>query len=222
MTPQQTTPKTNASGTSGRVRTCVGCGKHDAPEALVRVVIAASAPSSVQGAGEKGAGLVVDFAGGSFGRGAHVHPAPKCIAGACRGGFSKAFKQRVDATPESFAELVRAAAERRAEGLLLGARRAGHLALGADAAAAALATGADLLVVAADAGSIATRAPFARAVADGRAVVIFDKARLGALLGREEIAVAAVTHAGIGAELRRVRVFSDTARSVAWSSREVQ
>jgi predicted RNA-binding protein YlxR (DUF448 family) len=195
-------PKTNA-------RTCVGCGKPDARDVLVRVVAADEQ-------------VVVDLAGGSFGRGAHVHPAPACIEAACRHGFSKAFKRSMKMDAKALAEQIGAAADRRIEGLILGARRAGHLAMGADAAAAALDEGAELLVVAADAGTVASRAVFTRAVGDGRAVVLSNKARLGALLGREEIAVFAVTQAGIAAELRRVRAFADRARSVSWSSREVQ
>jgi hypothetical protein len=211
MTSTQPTTKTDERKSARR--TCVGCGKVDAPQALVRVVLG------------PGGEVAADLAGGSAGRGAHVHPAPSCLQKACRGGLARAFKRAVACDAGALASDLVSAAERRIEGLLQGARRAGHLAIGADAAAEALHGGAPLAVVAADAGSIVERATFARAIAEGRAVVFQDKARLGVLLSRgaasgDEVAVAAIVHPGIATQVQRTKLFSDSARGEACRSRE--
>src|ERR1700742_4848341 len=65
-------------------RTCAGCGKHAEPHELVRVVLD---PSS--------GALAVDLAHSGFGRGAHVHGAPSCLAKALKSGFARVFKQEV-------------------------------------------------------------------------------------------------------------------------------
>lgn len=159
------------------MRTCAGCSGRGAPEEMVRVV---RGPDGTLG---------VDLAGGTFGRGAHVHPA--CIERACGGGFAKAFKAQVHVAGAELKTLVQGACDRRLAGLLLGARRAGHVTVGADAASAAIDRGA-LALVAVDAGTVARRA--ARAVSEGRAVAWGSKAFLGQLFGEAEVALAAVTH----------------------------
>ncbi len=170
-------------------RTCAGCGRREAPDSLVRVVVHD---------GE----LAVDLAGGNFGRGAHVHPSPDCLAKASRGGFARAFKARVRADAAELAAQIAAAEDRRLSGLLLAARRAKKVALGADAARAALAAQADAwIVVAIDAGTIAKQPFVAHAAAGGRAVAWGTKERLGALLGGGEVAVAAVVDPRIGREM---------------------
>ncbi len=175
----------DATSSPARTRLCVGCGQRSAPEELVRVVL-----------GPEGQ-VAVDMAGGAFGRGAHVHPARSCMMQACRAGLARAFKQKVVATPEDLGAQIVAGCERRVAGLLLGARRANQLAVGADAAIEALGRGAPLLLLATDAATIAKRAEVARAAADGKAVAFGTKQRLGELLGKDEIAVVAVLHAGI-------------------------
>ncbi len=172
-------------------RTCVGCGRKEAPEGLVRVVVLD---------GE----LAVDVAGGGFGRGAHVHPSPDCLAKASNGGFARAFKSRVRAVPGELAAQIVAAEDRRMAGLLLAARRAKRLVFGAEASRAALAENTRAwVVVATDAGNIATLPAVARAVADGRAIAWGTKERLGALLGAGDVAVAVVGDARIGEEMGR-------------------
>ncbi len=184
-------------------RTCVGCGKRAAPDAMVRLVLGP--------AGQ----IAVDAAGGGFGRGAHVHPSLDCVAKAARGGLARAFKTKVvvesadggttqtrDVDAKSLGTAIREAYERRAAGLVMGARRAGHLELGADAAAQAYATGAPLVVLAADAGTVAKR--FDAAVAAGRAACFGTKAALGEMFGTGEIAVFAVRHRGVAEALSQV------------------
>jgi len=176
-------------------RTCVGCGRRDDAAAMVRLVVADD---------EVG----VDLAGGAFGRGAHVHARPDCLTKAPR-GIARSFKRdvRVDA-PELGRRLV-AACDRRMAGLLLAARRARVLAIGADAVAQALRQDAALVLVATDAGAVARTAEVQRAVAEGRAIAWKTKNDLGALLGDEAVAICAIRHAGIANELKTLRAAAD-------------
>jgi predicted RNA-binding protein YlxR (DUF448 family) len=173
---------------SKQARTCVGCTKTAAPEAMVRLVLG---PENE---------LAVDAAGGAFGRGAHVHTTGDCVERACRGGFSRAFKRNVKADATKLRASIREAYVRRAVGMLLGARRAGHLVLGADATADA--KNASLVVLAADAGKVASR--FERVIGEGRGVSFGTKAELGEIFGTGETAVFAVCHAGVARALQHV------------------
>jgi len=152
MTRQETTPVRRETS-----RTCVGC------RALVPSSRSAGADSDgtagggafrvVLGLSEAGRhGVAVDLAGRSFGRGAHVHARAACLAKACAGGFSKAFRRQVVVDPVELGRDACAAADRRIEGLLLGARRAGLLAFGEEAKGAGAAS-TPLFIVARDAGS---------------------------------------------------------------------
>jgi predicted RNA-binding protein YlxR (DUF448 family) len=174
-------------------RTCVGCAKKDAPEAMVRLVVGSDGD------------IAVDAAGGAFGRGAHVHPFGDCVERACRGGLSKAFKQEIKIGADVLRARMREAHTRRIAGILLGARRAGHLALGADAVGQA--KDATLIILAADAGSVASR--FERAIATGKARCFGTKAELGALLGTGETAVFAVCHDGVARALQHALAISE-------------
>src|SRR5271166_4942291 len=118
-----------------RTRTCVGCGLPDDPSEMVRLVVADDQ-------------VVFDLAGGAFGRGAHVHARPECLAKAPR-GLARSFKRAPIDVVELGARLA-AACDRRMTGLVLAARRSGGLAIGADAALSALRRGAPLVIVAVD------------------------------------------------------------------------
>lgn len=182
------TPKTSE-------RTCAGCGGKGLPEDMVRVV------KGPAGTDE----LAIDLAGGGFGRGAHVHPG--CLEKACKGGFARAFKSKVEADPVALRTQLVQAIERRIAGLLLGARRAGHVAIGSDAACEAIRAGA-FAVVANDAAGVAQKQEVVLAVTEGRAISFGDKATLGALMGhgvagRSEVALVAVTHAPLGREMKK-------------------
>ncbi len=176
--------------TTKHQRTCVGCSKKSEPEEMVRLVIGPDAS------------VAVDAAGSAFGRGAHVHPMSECIEGACKGGLSRAFKQNITIKADALGAAIRDAYERRAIGMMLGARRAGHLAVGADATQSAVNGGAHLVVIASDAGSIAAR--FEREVATGHATSFGTKASLGELFGTSETAVFAVCHDGVARALEHV------------------
>ena len=203
----------NENRTASRGRTCVGCGLSGTRDVFVRLVLVpSSAPvpaplpatpaephaESIASKPEpRSSGVVADLAGGSFGRGAHVHPKMDCIERACRTGLSKSFKMRVAANPLELRAQIIAAAERRIGGLVMAARRTRGVAVGADATCDALDKGARVVLIAKDAGSVLGRHSIQRAVADGRSVVWGDKERLGALLGEATVAVSAITYGEI-------------------------
>jgi predicted RNA-binding protein YlxR (DUF448 family) len=181
----------------GPVRTCVGCGLREGAEAMVRLVVADDE-------------VVFDLAGGSFGRGAHVHARPECLAKAPR-GLSRAFKREVRVDPAELGQRLSAACDRRMAGLLVSAKRIQALAVGTDAALEAIRKGAPLAIVAVDAASIAQSMEVTSAIAEGRAVAWRTKAELGQLLGETAVAVCAVRHAGIAGELQVLRAAADAA-----------
>jgi predicted RNA-binding protein YlxR (DUF448 family) len=174
-------------------RTCAGCGRADGADAMVRLV-----------RGPNGE-VAVDAAGSAFGRGAHVHPQKGCIAKACKGGLARVFKASVSADADEIARAIVFACDRRMEGLLASAMRKRAVAVGADATCEALEAGAPLAVVAVDAGSIVSRGPVARAIAEGRAVAWCTKVVLGGLLNRDEVAVLALMDRSIAAAFSAAR-----------------
>lgn len=193
-------------------RTCAGCQKHADARELVRVVLD---PST----GE----LAVDLAHSGFGRGAHVHGAPSCLAKALKGGLGRVFKQEIKGDAEAIGQSIVAAADRRIEGLLSGAKRAGHLAIGGDAVTEAKEPA--LIVVAKDAAAAAKLPVVERAIASGDAIAFTEKTRMGALVGgNREVAVVAVLHAGVAAAVRETYRLSGAFRKDgdAWSSSEVR
>jgi predicted RNA-binding protein YlxR (DUF448 family) len=187
----------------GRVRTCVGCGEKDHPVAFVRLVLSPEGD------------VAVDAGDGSFGRGAHVHPRPDCLAKACKGGIARAMKTNVRVTPAELGAQMVDALDRRMEGLVLAARRTNSLAIGADAACEALGKDAPLVIVARDAGSVIEKMTVGDAIAEGRAVAWGTKERIGALLGRSEVAIAAVTNKSIAAEMKKVCAGKDAVSGVS-------
>ena len=187
-------------------RTCAGCGKHAAPEVLVRVVH------------DPGTGaLAVDMAGSGFGRGAHVHPAKDCLTKALKSGFARVFtpgttkhgKMKISGEVEELGAQIVAAADRRIEGLLSGAKRAGQLAVGSDVVVEALRSErAELVIVAMDAAAAAKLGGVERAVADGKAIAFSQKKRLGTLMNRDEVAVIAILHRGVASAVAQSHLMS--------------
>lgn len=181
----------SAKSANKRERTCVGCGEKAAPNAMVRLVLGPDGD------------VAVDAAGGAFGRGAHVHPAHECVVKACKFGLARSFKTRIEITEGELGAEIAAAYLRRAEGLLLAAKRARRLAQGADETYKALASDPNAVVVVAnDAASVVNRTEIASAIKEGRACVWTNKSTLGRMLGREEVAVCAVTDVAIAEALR--------------------
>jgi predicted RNA-binding protein YlxR (DUF448 family)/ribosomal protein L7Ae-like RNA K-turn-binding protein len=199
-------------------RQCAGCAKRDSADDLVRVVLG---PSSRE---EQGGTLAVDLADSRFGRGAHVHASKECVQKALRGGFAKVFKCKVEGSVESFGEQITIAADRRIDGLLTGARRGKHAISGADVVRAAYRDGsAVLVVVASDAAAAAKLPEVQEAISQGKAIAWSNKQRLGAIFGRDEIAVCAVLHEGVAKAIgsaRRMALPFAGARTEAWWSPE--
>ena len=189
-------------------RTCVGCGSKDDPSALVRLVF------------EPRSGMImVDAKGKAVGRGAHVHPTPKCVENACKSGLSKSFRASVKVSADDLARDIAAALDRRVEGLVVAARGAGALLVGSEKALAAVRDGVPLALVASDAASIAQKNEVVEAAGEGRALVWRDKAGLGRAAdgfsgragqaGAREVAIVAVENAGIA------KAIADAVRAMA-------
>lgn len=187
------------------IRTCIGCGVRDDAMALVRLSLVG--------------GEVVCDATSPRGRGAHVHPKSSCLRRASR-GLSRALRTQVHARAGDIGWRVAAASERRMLELLLRARRRGALAVGTDAASAALGGGAPLAIVAADGGAPGWTAVVEAAVASGRAIAWRTKEELGAMLGREELAICAVRDEQIAADLKRMRAAVDAGMVAAREGEE--
>ncbi len=210
---------------SKRERTCVGCG--DAVDLDEGALEPGIAPSAEQRGGATllrvalaeadGAWTcVVDAPANLGGRGAWVHAAPKCLQRACKGGFSKALKTKVDLPLATLVEAGQLAAERRMEGLLASARRGRLAAFGHDACRELLAKEPDaLLVVATDAGAIARSREVEDAVRLGRAVAWATKRRLGVFFGKEEVALVAIADPRMSVAI--VRAVADRAAFAACS-----
>jgi uncharacterized protein len=185
-------------------RTCVGCGLRDDAEALLRLVAVEDE-------------FAFDLGGGAFGRGVYLHPRAACIAKAPR-GIARGFRGAIDAEPVAIGRRLLEACDRRMAGLLLAAHRSRALAIGADAAIEALERGASLGVLAVDAGGIAETAEVQRYVRDGKAIAWRTRNELGSLLGERSVAICAVRHAGIAAELKRMRVAADAGAAATTSA----
>ncbi|MBL8714613.1 MAG: YlxR family protein [Myxococcales bacterium] len=196
--------------TAARVelRTCVGCGEQGEASRLVRLVLAGegapieaeaeAAPATAESASKAAATVVVDAKGGRFGRGAHVHPLRACLERAQK-GLSRSFRCKVTVQPAELAEAIQVAYARRIVGLVGGGVRAGLVVIGTDAVVESIrANRAMLVLVAADAAAASQRGEIAGAIGAGKALVLWDRARLAAALGRassmarEGVAVASV------------------------------
>jgi predicted RNA-binding protein YlxR (DUF448 family) len=192
----------SAEAHNKRERTCVGCAERAEPNEMVRLVLGPN--------GE----VAADAAGGAFGRGAHVHPALLCITNACKFGLARSFKAAVKVTSEELSAEIAAAYMRRAEGLLLAAKRAKRLTVGADETLAALVQHPNATVVIAnDAASVVKRTEIASAIAEGRACTWTNKAGLGRMLARDEVAVCAVIDVAMAEALRHAVGVASAMRS---------
>jgi len=171
-----------AGGASqGPARTCVGCRQVVRRGEAVRFVL-----------GPEGE-LVADVAGKSFGRGAWVHPTESCLRGATAGGLARSFRAPVRTTVEQLAQAIALAADRQMYGLIVAARNTRQLTFGADATREAWQAGQlGCILVARDAGTIATRHWVMECIAAGRAVAWGTKSELSTLLARGETAVVGV------------------------------
>jgi hypothetical protein len=158
--------------------------------------------------------LAVDLAGGKFGRGAWVHPAPACITKA-PSGLSRTFRRKVQTNGVELAGLLVMAAHRRAAGLVAAACRSQKVSIGADAAARAFSEGkAWLLLVAADAPAALRIPGVERAVSQGSALVWGTKDKLGASVNRSEVSVLGVESRSLAEGIQRAVVMAGRFGSV--------
>ncbi|MCC6645436.1 MAG: YlxR family protein [Polyangiaceae bacterium] len=159
MTPRQAPVRAADDPSDGSVRTCVGCGRRDAAPALLSLWMSA--------------GVVVCglSRGRATGRGAHVHPRPRCLEDAARRGLARSMRREVRVRPEELRRRALEAARTCAADAL--ARAAGGGALEK--------SGSGLHVVASDAGPPSPEV--ARAIGAGRAVCLGTREELGSLLG---------------------------------------
>jgi len=200
--------KTHRDGRDRGQRTCVGCGQLDAAVSMVRLVVS------------DGGDVAVDLAGGRFGRGAHVHPSPRCLASAPR-GLAKSFKRSIEVTPDALASALVAAANRRVLGLIASAVRSQRVEIGGEMAGKAMESGkAHLLVVARDAQSAASLGPVMRAVADGSAVAWGTKEELGRLVRKSEVAVLGIVSKPLAAAVRSAVMLASSVAQRAGSTHE--
>ncbi len=199
-----------------RERTCAACGQKAHGKDLLRVVMGPWNGTFAE--------VAVDFANGAIGRGAHIHPTVQCLKKAVASGFSKSFKSKIQANAEELAREIVLGSERAIIGLVTSAVARRRVAVGADASKESMKEGAPLLLVASDAGSIASE--FHAYADEGRISVFGDKQVLGKLCGKSEVAVLAITDENIASAIVRATTmagpFRGTSGSEACMSPEVR
>ena len=172
-------------------RTCIGCRQSDSRENLIRLVATPDAS------------IAFDLSGGSFGRGAWVHPRAECLKKSAK-GLSHAFRCPVVANPLQIHQCLITTAWRRAEALARAARRAGYLIIGADSGSKAWSSAKVALAIVADDARAAATVPWVRAAQEaGRTIVGPPKAMLGHWCGQDQVAVVAITDSGLAKAMAR-------------------
>jgi predicted RNA-binding protein YlxR (DUF448 family) len=176
-------------------RSCVGCRQIDSRDVLLRFVALGDPPA-----------FAPDIRRRAIGRGVSVHPRYRCVAAAVRSGaLRRGLGVDVNTSARELAQSAAQQYQRRAEGLLLAARRARHVALGTEAVRDAItAHKVQLLLVAQDAEG--SREELVQAATRlGRSCLVWsNKQELGRLCGRALLSIVAILDAGIASELRHV------------------
>ena len=204
MTPSAEAPARKKRERRVRERTCVGCGKTDGDETMVRLVL-----------GPDGA-VAFDLAGHAFGRGAHVHPTASCLEQAASRGLARSFRTKIMSDANALRGELFRAAERRVEGLLNAAVRSGNAVFGREMAESAFAKQQlAIVIVACEASDAPMGQWLSRAIADGRAVAWGTRAQLGAPFGRGDVAVVGIRSPLVGGAIAEVCRIADGARSCA-------
>ncbi len=185
-------------------RTCVGCGRRDAPGHLVRVVV------------RDDGSLIADVRGGAPGRGAHVHPASECIGRAAKRGLARSFRCAVQIEPRVLADAIVQAAHARAGEMISLALLSGQAVVERERILLDLSRGAlSTVVIALDAPKEALLGGLARAIAEGNAVAWGTCASLGALGRREPVAVLGIRSSTLGDAIVQACRVADGARTGA-------
>lgn len=246
-TPGKAAPKrkhaARAALANAKARTCIGCRAADLRSQLVRMVVSPEGQVLFDlSGGAFGRGAWTHPSEACLKRAAkvmqsgvqkRVHATASSTTSATASGLESdattsapvpASDDASRAVPEvrldSLLTALAEAAGRRAAGLLSAANRAGHLALGGDAAKAMFAEGrARLVLLATDARSASREAWLESAITKGLVVGWARKSELGALLGREELAVLVITDEGLARSLREVLVLTTPVTSRLAGSR---
>jgi predicted RNA-binding protein YlxR (DUF448 family) len=193
-------------------RTCVGCGARVERAAvrreLVRLVLVPSSGSEGEGAFD----VVADISGSATGRGAWVHVRRSCLEAAAKKGLSRAARGFVKTDADAVAEQIRVAATRRAQSLLLSARRAGRLAIGGTEVSEARAAGKSrLVVVARDAAAAAKLSVVIGALSAGEALAWGTKDELTtAIASSKPVAVIAICDDGLAGAFQHAVSVAET------------
>jgi predicted RNA-binding protein YlxR (DUF448 family) len=176
----------------GPVRTCVACRSKDGRDDLVRWVAA-----------EDGR-VALDARAVRSGRGAWVHPTRKCVSLMVkRHAAERALKLAVVPDLEVGALLtqLRAALVQRITSLIVVSGRRRAIAIGTEAVSAALVRKrVPAVIVAGDAGEAARALAEASGRGGPRVLRYADKAALGALFNRGEVALVALLDPSVAAE----------------------
>ena len=184
-----------------RQRTCVGCGKVDAPSNLLRLVLG------------PGGQVAFDLANHATGRSAHLHPSAACFVPAARKGLSRAFRANVACDPALLVEELQRAVERRLLGLFGSALRSGNAVIGRMNVDVELgANSIELVVMACNANDSPSQS-LMKAVDEGRVVAWGSTAQLGAALGCGDVAVVGVRSPSLGKAIADVCRIADSVRS---------
>lgn len=198
----------------GSARTCIGCGKHDEPSKLARLVLMKGEAEGFgdvigEGATRLFVNLPASLGEGArpAGRGARVHPTAGCLQTAERKGLSRAFRRDVKIGKGLLAFVLGKKAERLAmkqleQAIREGSARAWPRSMSegsVDPQSEETTSDAPLFVVARDAGlgpsgALDERAGqvLANAVAGGRAVVLSRSSQLRSLLGQADATIVAI------------------------------
>lgn len=145
--------------------------------------------------------IVPDLLGRSFGRGAWVHPHPKCLSRLIS-GLERSFKAPILTDQKEALARLALGAQHRTLQLIGSASRQKLVVFGADACEEAYHTGKiSLLLVTCDAKAALQRGFVQHAIKSGEACSWGTKEGLGKVLGRGEVAVMGVTDRGLAARL---------------------
>lgn len=176
----------------GPVRTCVACRSKDGRDDLVRWVAA-----------EDGR-VALDARAARSGRGAWVHPTRKCVSLMVkRHAAERALKLAVlpDLEVGALLTQLRAALVQRITSLIVVSGRRRAIAIGTEAVSAALVRKrVPAVIVAGDAGEAARALAEAPGRGGPRVLRYADKAALGALFNRGEVALVALLDPSVAAE----------------------
>lgn len=157
------------------IRTCVGCGGTERPDAMERFVY------------EESIGVLHDLRDKAKGRGTYVHADPDCLEKAARFGFRRGFRRDVELSGDTFVETVREAIRTRLDETARLAVRSGAASVGQRSVEESMrASRARILILASDAGE-ATKKKY-RSNAERKNLPVIDRldgATLATWSGRE-------------------------------------